>query len=225
MPKDTTAVVEEAITIWENRITHYSNESPDQLLANPKNFRRHPVHQRRIFDAVASEVGIVVPVIQNDRSGNLLDGHLRVEEAMKKGVKELPVAHVDLSEEEEDKVLATLDALSAMAIEDADLKAKLLAGLTTRDDDLAEYFARELERQQAEAISQGEIGDLTTQYWTHDPESFWPVIRLRVPDDVRARFMAYFEEIDADTDHEKLTIMLDRLDAPSDGFGDPYDAE
>lgn len=200
--------------IWVNRITHYTNESPEQLLANPANFRRHPVDQKKVFNGVASEVGIVAPVIQNDRTGFLIDGHMRAEEAMMKGIPSLPVAHVDLSEDEEKKILAVLDAVSSMAFEDAAMKAELLRGLSTNDDDLAEYLARELERQEAEVGSGESLDDLGERYGAHDPTAFWPVIRIRVPDEVRARFISYFQSIPEATDHDKLSRMLDRVNAP-----------
>lgn len=201
-------------TVWTNRITHYSMEAPDQLLFNPKNFRRHPIHQKQILDAVAGEVGIVAPVIQNDRTGHLLDGHMRVEEAMHLGVDKLPVAHVDLSEEDEDKVLATLDAISAMAFEDPALKAELLKDIRTHDDHLSDYLEREYERQMAEAGSLESLDDLGERYGKHDPTAFWPVIRIRVPPETRARFINYFQGLSATTDEEKLNVMLDKLGAP-----------
>jgi len=200
--------------VWKSRITHYTMEAPDQLLANPKNFRRHPAHQKKILAGVAGTVGIVAPVIQNDRTGYMLDGHLRAEEAMERGVKELPVAHIDVSEEEETVLLATFDALGAMAFEDAAMKAALLKEASSTDDDLAEYFARELERQQAEAGFQEGVDALSTRYGVHDPTAFWPVIRLRVPDEVRARFISYFQSLPGPADHDRVTQLLDRLHAP-----------
>lgn len=204
----------EAPPIWVNRITHYTDEHPEQLAANPNNFRRHPIHQKKIFKGVASEVGIVAPVIQNDRTGFLIDGHMRIEEAMFLGIESIPVAHVDLSQEEEDKVIATLDAISAMAFEDAAQKAELLKGIESNDDDLSEYLARELERQMAEAEEQEGLDQLKERYGEHDPSAFWPVIRIRVPELTRVRFMAYFQSIEADADWKKLDILLDRLNAP-----------
>lgn len=210
----TDAKTSAGVEVWANRITHYSQMAPDQLLANPKNFRRHPIHQKQILDAVAGEVGIVAPVVQNDRTGHLIDGHMRVEEAMRLGVSSVPVAHVDLSEEDEEKVLATLDAISAMAFEDPALKAELLRNIETNDDNLSDYLAREYERQMAEAESSESLDELGSRYGKHDPSAFWPVIRIRVPPETRARFVSYFQGIEAKTDDERLNVLLDRLGAP-----------
>src|ERR1035437_1948516 len=35
-----------APTIWQNRITRYGEAAPDQLLANPRNWRTHPQAQQ-----------------------------------------------------------------------------------------------------------------------------------------------------------------------------------
>jgi hypothetical protein len=76
-------------------------------------------------------------VIRNRRTGHLLDGHARVEEARARGEASVPVVEVDLSEEEEQLVLATLDPLGAMAEADTAMLTELLAGVTPPDEALA----------------------------------------------------------------------------------------
>lgn len=68
------------------------------------------------------EVGWVQQVIINQRTGNLVDGHLRCQLAAREGNKTIPVLYVDIDEAEEELVLATLDPIAAMAATD---KAKL----------------------------------------------------------------------------------------------------
>lgn len=201
-------------TQWENRIVGFSYDLVAKLIGNPKNFRRHPVEQRRIFGAAAETVGIVAPVLFNDRTGHLLDGHMRVEEAGRMGVETFPTIHLDIPAEDEDIALASLDAISAMAFEDARFKADLLAGIHTKNDVLDEYFQRELERQMAEAASGDDLSALAEKYGQHDPTAFWPVIRIKCDADTRARFMAYFKAIVADDDVARVHMMLDRLKAP-----------
>lgn len=129
---------------WKNRIVDYGEEAPDQLLANPKNFRLHPKHQQDALAGVLREVGVVQNVIVNQRTGFLLDGHLRVSLALRDGHAAVPVTYVDLSESEEALVLATLDPISAMAGTDAAKLDDLLRDVSTGDahvqqmlDDLA----------------------------------------------------------------------------------------
>ncbi len=101
-----------------NRITGHGEEAPDQLLANPKNWRIHPENQQQGLTTVLERVGWVQSVIVNKRTGFLVDGHLRVSLALRRGEKSVPVAYVDLTEEEEALILATLDPLASLAVTD-----------------------------------------------------------------------------------------------------------
>jgi DNA modification methylase len=116
---------------WKNRITRYSEEAPDQLLTNPKNYRTHPGSQADALRGVLGDVGVVQNVLANERTGFLIDGHLRVMEALKAGQPTIPVTWVDLSEEEEALILATLDPLAAMAGTDAAQLDALLRDVST----------------------------------------------------------------------------------------------
>lgn len=128
---------------WANRIVGMTYESPDQLMANPQNWRSHPGRQRDAMRGILTEVGWVQGVLQNDVTGHLIDGHLRVEEALSKGEDTIPVIHVELSEEEEAKVLATLDPIGAMAGKDDQMLAALLKDIEVQDHALADLLARQ----------------------------------------------------------------------------------
>lgn len=119
--------------MWQNRITRYSDEAPDLLLANPRNFRMHPGSQADALKGVLSEVGIVQNVLANERTGYLIDGHLRVMEALKSGQPTIPVTWVDVSEDEEALILATLDSIAALAGTDAIKLEALLRDVSTAD--------------------------------------------------------------------------------------------
>src|SRR5690606_4570024 len=54
---------------WQNRIVGSGEEAPDQLLANPANWRIHPQAQQDALAGVLSEVGWVQQVIVNQRTG------------------------------------------------------------------------------------------------------------------------------------------------------------
>lgn len=111
------------------RIIGEGEEAPDQLLANPKNWRTHPREQREALLDVLKSVGWVQRVIVNKRTGHLIDGHMRVEVAMKEGIPAVPVVYVDVTPEEEDLILASLDPLSGLAGIDKDRLEDLLKGL------------------------------------------------------------------------------------------------
>lgn len=119
------------MTAWRNRIVGEGDEPPDQLLANPMNFRTHPGTQADALRGVLADVGWVQRIIVNRRSGHVVDGHLRVAEALKAGAATVPVLYVDLDEAEERLILSTLDPLSAMAGTDAAQLDALLREVST----------------------------------------------------------------------------------------------
>ncbi len=120
-------------TAWRTRIVGSGEAAPDQLLANPRNWRVHPRAQQRALAGALDEVGWVAQVLVNQRTGHVVDGHLRVELAISRGEPSVPVTYVDLSEEEERLVLATLDPLVAMAEADRSVLEELLRDLAVDD--------------------------------------------------------------------------------------------
>lgn len=121
---------------WENRIVGTGNETPDQLLANPYNFRLHPKVQQDALESVLDRVGWVQDVIVNRTTGHILDGHLRVELALRAG-EEVPVKYIEVNEDEEHLLLATFDPISAMAQVDDATHADLLEQIDIDDPALA----------------------------------------------------------------------------------------
>jgi hypothetical protein len=120
-----------AKTNWRNRIVGSGTEAPDQLLANPANWRIHPKAQQDALAGALDEVGWVQEVIVNQRTGHLVDGHLRVTLALRRDEPSIPVKYVDLDEREEALILATLDPISAQAGADAAKLDELLRGVST----------------------------------------------------------------------------------------------
>jgi DNA modification methylase len=120
-------------TRWANRIVGQDEVPPDQLLAHPRNWRTHGKEQRAALRGVLGSVGFVAQVIVNRRTGHLLDGHLRVEEALANEQPTIPVLYVDLAPDEEALVIATLDPIGAMAGRDEEKLRELLAEVTVDD--------------------------------------------------------------------------------------------
>lgn len=115
-------------TRWQNRIVGEDVVDADQLLANPTNWRIHPKHQQAALTGVLDSVGWVQRVIVNQRTGHVIDGHLRASLAISRG-EQVPVLYVDLDDDEERLILATMDPLAAMAATDAEMLEDLLRGL------------------------------------------------------------------------------------------------
>lgn len=113
-------------SMWKNRIVGQGQVDPVKLKANPANWREHEDGQREAMRAVFNRVGWVQQVIVNKTTGNLIDGHMRVEEAVKAGEPFVPVIYVELTQDEENFILATYDPLSTLAgRSDANLRALL----------------------------------------------------------------------------------------------------
>lgn len=126
---------------WRNRITGEGEEAPDQLLANPLNFRVHTGDQGQALAGALGTLGWIQRVVVNKRTGHVVDGHLRVKLALQRGEGTIPVLYVDLDENEERIALATLDPIAAMAGTDDALLAELLTGIEVEDAALAEFLA------------------------------------------------------------------------------------
>ena len=166
---------------WRNRIVGYSEEVPDQLLANPSNWRIHPAAQQNALSGVLKEVGLVQNVVANRTTGHLVDGHLRVMLAIRENQPVVPVTWVELSEEEEHLILASLDPLAAMATADAGALDALLssvqsgeAAVTTMLAELAEgagLYAPKDDPQDAEP--QMDRAEELREQWGVEPGQLW----------------------------------------------------
>lgn len=118
---------------WRNRITRYAEVAPDSLLANPRNWRIHPQHQQEALRGVIAEVGYVDPVLVQEGTDVVIDGHLRVTLALRDGIPTIPVAYVDLTDEEAALVLATFDPIASLAVADREQVDALLREVHTDD--------------------------------------------------------------------------------------------
>lgn len=126
---------------WRNRIVENGDVDPATLVPNPRNYRRHPERQVSALTGSLVEVGWVAPVTVNRTTGRLVDGHARVELALRNDVPSVPVQYVELSEAEEAIVLASLDPISAMASHDAKALDALLRDIQTGSEGLMAMFA------------------------------------------------------------------------------------
>jgi DNA modification methylase len=109
---------------------------PNELAENPANWRRHPENQINALTDVISEVGWAGACLLNERTGRLIDGHARRKVALEQGATKVPVLVGDWTEEQEKKILATLDPLAAMAEADTAALDALLREVSTGSEAL-----------------------------------------------------------------------------------------
>lgn len=99
----------------------------ETLKGNPRNWRKHPPEQMAALQALINDVGWAGALLYNERTGRLVDGHAR--KLVARGP--VPVLVGDWTEEQEEKILATLDPIAYMA----DASQKELAELVERVKD------------------------------------------------------------------------------------------
>jgi ParB-like chromosome segregation protein Spo0J len=194
---------------WRNRIVRHAEIDPQQLLANPKNWRIHPAAQQDALSAVIDDVGFVDEVTVQDGSDVVIDGHLRVALALQSGQATIPVAYTDLDDDEADVILATLDPIGAMAATDNALLGQLLGGIEREDRDVQNVLSGIAER---EGITDDDEDKYTTKIETpiYTPTGDEPAISdltdttrrdelaaaiaaADIPDDVRAFLLSAAE--------------------------------
>lgn len=96
---------------------------PRTIQRNPKNWRRHGRAQREAFREFKERVGWIDALILNERTGYLIDGELRLDEAIDANEDLVPVLVVDLDPEQEAEALFFKDLIGGMA--DVDVQAQL----------------------------------------------------------------------------------------------------
>lgn len=123
-----------------NRIAGYDPAvDPSELLAHPLNARVHPESQREALGESLSKVGWTDVVKVSKRTGTIVDGHARVEEAVARG-ESVPVLWLDLDEDEERFVLATHDPIGALAGYNPEVLRELMDGIEVESDALSAWL-------------------------------------------------------------------------------------
>lgn len=107
---------------------------PATLSPHPDNPKNHPTAQREAFASLFEEVGWAGALLLNRRTNHLLDGHLRQEEALERGLPWVPVISIDVDEETERKILALKDPVGALFETKHDAFERLRDSISTRSD-------------------------------------------------------------------------------------------
>lgn len=139
-PDDIIAAHEKAKAGWADaRVGRDPAVDPEQLLANPANPRIHPTRQQKAQYAILSRLGWGADVLVNQRTGRVIDGHMRIALAITHG-QTVPVSYIDVDEKTEREWLAVYDAVGRMAIIDTDMYEDLVADFEDPDPSLAKMF-------------------------------------------------------------------------------------
>jgi DNA modification methylase len=120
-----------------DRIKELRRVRAGELHPHPKNWRVHPESQKNALRGLLAEIGYADVLLTRelpDSSLQLIDGHLRAETTPD---SEVPVLVTDLTEQEAEKVLLTLDPLASMATADKSHLESLLASLKFDSPDVS----------------------------------------------------------------------------------------
>jgi hypothetical protein len=131
---------------WQNKVIRHEDVAPDQLLASPWNYRIHSHLQESALENVLNDIGWVRPILCNERTGHVIDGHLRVALAINRNEPTVPVDFIDVSEADEQALLSVLDPLTGMAGTDTTKLSELLAEVQETASDALKQTLSELKR-------------------------------------------------------------------------------
>lgn len=128
-----------ALSKNRDRIQELRYVPANELLPNPKNWRKHPDRQRAALRSLLATIGLADAVLARETPHGLqlIDGHLRTETA---GTATLPVLVLDVTESEADLILATFDPLASLADTDQAAASALLESLRQEAGPLADLW-------------------------------------------------------------------------------------
>jgi DNA modification methylase len=173
-----------------DRIKELRRVRASELVPNPKNWRRHPKEQAAALKGLLSEIGYADALLARELDDGrlmLIDGHLRAETT---GKATVPVLVLDVTEDEADKLLLTLDPLAAMALADQASVAALLKTVRTDSRAVAELLERVAGEEAWQAVvGSREIVDPPApidraaelkQKWGTEPGQLWQIGAHRI---------------------------------------------
>lgn len=134
-----------------DRIKSLRRVRASELLPNPRNWRTHPQAQKDALRGILDEVGIADAILARelpDGTLRIVDGHLR--DSLDPEI-EWPTLILDLTDEEELKLLASLDPLAAMAEVNAEKLGSLLNDIETENESIARVLEQLREEHPAES--------------------------------------------------------------------------
>ena len=172
-----------------DRIRELRRVKASELVANPKNWRRHPKEQSAAMRGLLNEIGYAGALLARelpDGTLELIDGHLRLETTPKATV---PVLVLDVTEAEADKILLTFDPISALAQADQAQMEALLATVRTENAAVAAMLQRVAGESAWQVSERPELADPLAQIdkaaelqakWGTAPAQVWQIGPHRV---------------------------------------------
>lgn len=158
-----------------SRIVGHADVPLGHIHPHKMNYRKHGAAQVAALSGSLNDLGWVKSILVSKRTGTILDGHARYEEAIRRKERTVPVEYVDLSPEEENKALALLDPITEMATRDDAMFGELLKTLSSADEEMKDTLEK-LTRQTELKDSPFDGGTLetSTKILEYTTEVFFP---------------------------------------------------
>ena len=140
-----------------DRIKELRRVKASTLIPHALNYRKHPARQKALLEQLFGEIGYADALLVRETPAGyaLIDGHLRAETTPD---QEVPVLVLDVTEEEANTLLLSLDPLAGLAETDSATLAQLLSQTDTQ----GELDAWLKERAQVFDIGSVDLPDLAT---------------------------------------------------------------
>lgn len=203
--------------IWQKRGVRQEEIDPALLLANAWNAAQHPFSQQEALAEALQTLGWIQRVIVNLRTGaewpeaeqgqwTLVDGHLRVQLALRHLQPTVPVEFVDLNPDEERLALLSINRIAALVQFDPQVEAKLQEQL--QSSGLLTERLRELLTAPAQAADAAII-PLDATRGAREPKVPVETLKLTLE----------FREYKIPLTPEEAAWLQTRIDAQKDAFG------
>ena len=123
-------------------IVGHGEEDPRTLLPYPLNPKIHTAEQDAVVEASLRELGWLKSVLKNLTTGHILDGHERIELAVLRGERAVPLEYVRIPAADEPKALMVLDPSGQLARTHVQRWAQLRAQAQTAEPALLGFWAQ-----------------------------------------------------------------------------------
>ena len=192
---------------YKNRIIGTGEEQVEQILFNPRNWRVHPLYQQDALKGVLEEVGWIQQVIINKQTGHLIDGHLRCQLAAREGQETVPVLYVDVTEDEEKLLIATIDPIAGMAATDKEMLEELFNEIKT-DNERVEELIKEIKNREGILDGLPTLDELEDESGEFDEPAFDPEIKIKVTPLTFEKYEELMEQMPGDTEAERFDALI-----------------
>lgn len=128
-----------------NAIVGQGTKPATEFRPHPKNAREHPAKQYEVLKESIEQDGFRAPIIENRRTGFMIDGHLRLKVVMEcfpELAANVPFIQVDYSVEQESRALATHDLITQLATWNPASFDSLLRDFQTTSQSMADMLSK-----------------------------------------------------------------------------------